>query len=352
MAIVLSSSGAASASATNPAITSGVAGRTSRPPTTVSTGWSRYFRRVTTPKLPPPPRSAQNSSGSVSCVHAAQPPVGGDDLRREQVVDGQPVLAHEEADAAGERDAADPDGARVAEAGREPVLARRDGVRAGGEARARPDRAPGGIELERAQRREVDHDAAVADAVARGAVAAAADRELGSGLAGVGDDAGDVVGARDAGDERGAAVDVRGEDGPRLVVGGVLRGEDPALEVWGQPGSGEHRPGILSCAAYKRNSREFLCAVQDRATLIAMRKPAATSHRGVTRQAVAEAAADLVAADGLEALSVRQVANRLGVWPTTVMHHAGGRRDGLLTLLIEHLAAGIRTEPTAAGGHG
>jgi AcrR family transcriptional regulator len=71
----------------------------------------------------------------------------------------------------------------------------------------------------------------------------------------------------------------------------------------------------------------------------------ATSHRGVTRQAVAEAAADLVAADGLEALSVRQVANRLGVWPTTVVHHAGGRREGLLALLIEHLAAGISTEP-------
>jgi len=69
-----------------------------------------------------------------------------------------------------------------------------------------------------------------------------------------------------------------------------------------------------------------------------MRKPAGTSHRGVTRQAVAEAAAGLVAVDGLEALSVRQVAHRLGVWPTTVMHHAGGRRDGLLALLIEHLA--------------
>ena len=58
-------------------------------------------------------------------------------------------------------------------------------VLAGGEARARPGRAPGGVQLERAQRREVDHDAAVGDAVARGAVAAAADRELGPGLAGV-----------------------------------------------------------------------------------------------------------------------------------------------------------------------
>jgi TetR/AcrR family transcriptional regulator, tetracycline repressor protein len=75
-----------------------------------------------------------------------------------------------------------------------------------------------------------------------------------------------------------------------------------------------------------------------------MRKPAATSHRGVTRQAIAEAAADLVAAEGLEALSVRKVANRLGVWPTTVMHHAGGSREGLITLLIEHLAAGIDTD--------
>jgi TetR/AcrR family tetracycline transcriptional repressor len=77
----------------------------------------------------------------------------------------------------------------------------------------------------------------------------------------------------------------------------------------------------------------------------ALRKTAGTSHRGVTREAVAAAAADLVATDGLEALSVRQVANSLGVWPTTVMHHAGGRRDGLLALLIEHLAAGIATEP-------
>jgi AcrR family transcriptional regulator len=74
---------------------------------------------------------------------------------------------------------------------------------------------------------------------------------------------------------------------------------------------------------------------------------AATAHRGVTRQAVAEAAAELVAARGLDALSIRRVASRLGVWPTTVMHHAGGSRDGLVALLIEHLAAGIAT-----GAHG
>jgi TetR/AcrR family tetracycline transcriptional repressor len=86
-----------------------------------------------------------------------------------------------------------------------------------------------------------------------------------------------------------------------------------------------------------------LCAVQDPVMLDHVRKPPDTSHRGVTRQAVAEAAAGLVARDGLEALSVRKVAERLGVWPTTVTHHAGGR-DGLVALLIEHLAAGIGTE--------
>src|SRR3954454_2779134 len=75
-----------------------------------------------------------------------------------------------------------------------------------------------------------------------------------------------------------------------------------------------------------------------------MRKPSPISHGGVTRRGVGHAAAELVADGGLEALSVRQVASRLGVWPTTVIHHAGGQRDGLLPLLIEHLAAGIRTQ--------
>ena len=63
-AMVESSSGAASAAATNAAIDSAVAGRISMPPTIVVTACSRYWNRVTTPKLPPPPRIAQNRSGS------------------------------------------------------------------------------------------------------------------------------------------------------------------------------------------------------------------------------------------------------------------------------------------------
>jgi hypothetical protein len=63
LAMVDRSSGAAWASAMSAAMTSGVAGRKSIPPTMVSTSCSRKRNLVATPKLPPPPRIAQNRSG-------------------------------------------------------------------------------------------------------------------------------------------------------------------------------------------------------------------------------------------------------------------------------------------------
>ncbi len=86
-------------------------------------GCSRNWNRVTTPKLPPPPRIAQNRSGWRLGVDVQQLAVGGDDVGGEQVVDRQAVLAHEVADAAAEREAADADRAGVAEADREAVRA-------------------------------------------------------------------------------------------------------------------------------------------------------------------------------------------------------------------------------------
>lgn len=74
MAIVVSSSGAASAAAANPATTSGVAGSSSMPPTNSRTSWSRNRNRVTTPKLPPPPRMAQNRSGWLSASTRSDSP--------------------------------------------------------------------------------------------------------------------------------------------------------------------------------------------------------------------------------------------------------------------------------------
>ena len=71
LAMVDSSWGAASAAARNPLIVSGVAGSTSRPPRIVSTGWSRNWNLVATPKLPPPPRMAQNSKSPDNCRQIA-----------------------------------------------------------------------------------------------------------------------------------------------------------------------------------------------------------------------------------------------------------------------------------------
>ena len=135
-AIVESSSGAASAAATKPASVSAVAGSTSMPPTTVSTACSRNWNRVATPKLPPPPRIAQKRSGSCSASTAQVPAVRGHDLGGEQAVDRQAVLADEVADAAAEREAADPDRAGVAE----PVASRARRPRGDLAARSAPSR--------------------------------------------------------------------------------------------------------------------------------------------------------------------------------------------------------------------
>ena len=63
LAIAVICSGASSAASTNETIVSGVAGSITMPPTTAPSSCSLKPSRVTTPKLPPPPRIAQNRSG-------------------------------------------------------------------------------------------------------------------------------------------------------------------------------------------------------------------------------------------------------------------------------------------------
>ena len=137
-AIVESSSGAASAAAMKPAIVSGVAGRTSSPP---DDGVDRME------PVPEPSGDAEVAAAAADrpeqvrvrvAVGAHELAVRGHDVGREQVVDREPVLAHEVADAAAEGEAADADGAGVAEADAEPVLRGRDGDLAGRRARLGP----------------------------------------------------------------------------------------------------------------------------------------------------------------------------------------------------------------------
>ncbi len=74
LAIVESSSGAAFAASRKPVIVSVVAGRISMPPTISEISCSRSLRRVAMPKLPSPPRIAQNRSGSESSLASTTSP--------------------------------------------------------------------------------------------------------------------------------------------------------------------------------------------------------------------------------------------------------------------------------------
>ena len=160
LAIVDSSSGAASAAAMNPAITSGVAGRISMPPTIV--GRARGAGTGTASR----PRSCRHRRGSPRtgrdpCRHrrAGPRPSAVTISAASSVVDGQAELAHEVADAATERDPAEPDRAGVAEAGREAVLGRGRRVLGRRQAGPGPGRAPVDVDLERRQVAQVDDDA-------------------------------------------------------------------------------------------------------------------------------------------------------------------------------------------------
>ena len=124
LAIVESSSGAASASAMKPAIASGVAGRISIPPTI---GVDRVEPELEAGRDAEVAAAAADRPEQVRIVlgvDAEELAVGGHDLGGEQVVDREAVLADEVADAAAERDPADPDRAGVAEPDRQAVRAR------------------------------------------------------------------------------------------------------------------------------------------------------------------------------------------------------------------------------------
>ena len=241
-AIVDSSSGAASAAAMNPAMVSGVAGRISMPPTISGSSWSRYWNRVTTPKLPPPPRIAQNRSGWWSASTWRSCAVGGHDLGREQVVDGQAVLAHEVADAAAERDPADADRAGVAEADGQAVLAERRGELRRGQAGLGPRRPAVDVDVEPFSSDRSSTMPPSVDAVAGAAVAAAADGELEAGLAREATTAATSSASATLTMAAGSAVDRRRDHGARLVVVVVAGGDDPALErgaqLWDREGGG------------------------------------------------------------------------------------------------------------------
>ena len=205
-----------------------------RPPSTSPTRCARKVKLVTTPKLPPPPRSAQNRSGSASAETCRTRPSAVTTSAPTQVVDRQPVPAHQPALAAAEREAGE---ARVADGagGDGEAEALRLAVElAEAQAGAGDDDAALGVDGDPLERGEVEHDAAVADAEARHAVPAAAHGERQSAVAGGGEHGHDVVGVATARDDGGAAVDRAVEDGARVVVAAVAGDDDVAAHAAAQ----------------------------------------------------------------------------------------------------------------------
>ncbi len=180
---------------------------------------------MTTPKLPPPPRSAQNRSGCSASLAVTSSPVRGDHLGRDQVVARQPVAAGEVADPAAEGEPAD------AGRGDDPA-GRRQPVRAGGVVEAAPGHAaagPGGprrrVHRHRGQPGQVRDQRAVRRTETRDAVPAAAHGQLRAGFPRVPHHSGHVGRAGAPHDGGRATVDHEVVDLPGLVVAGVRRGD-------------------------------------------------------------------------------------------------------------------------------
>src|SRR5689334_21732270 len=70
-----------------------------------------------------------------------------------------------------------------------------------------------------------------------------------------------------------------------------------------------------------------------------------TRQKGVTRAAVAAATADVIADLGIDQLSMRKVAVRLGVTPMALYNHVRDK-DELLELAAEHVRDQIRVDET------
>jgi AcrR family transcriptional regulator len=67
---------------------------------------------------------------------------------------------------------------------------------------------------------------------------------------------------------------------------------------------------------------------------MATHRAATTRRPPLTRNRIAEAALTVTAVDGLPALTLQRVADRLGVWPMALYHHVDGK-DGLVRLVLQ-----------------
>ena len=173
-------------------------------------------------------------------------PVGGDDLRRDEVVAGQADAARQVPDPAAECEAADA-GRRDDPAGRrQPVLVGCVVEGAPGRPALRSRRPLAGIDVDVLHADEVDHDGVVARPEPGNAVRSAAHGDWQSVLARVVHGRDDVVGVRGAHDHLRAPVDHRVVDPACLVVPRVLGSDGLAPYVVAQLSRRSRRHGSPS----------------------------------------------------------------------------------------------------------
>jgi hypothetical protein len=154
----------------------------------------------------------------------------GDHLGLYEIVDGEPVLAHEPADAAAQAEAADAGVAHDAARGSQTVRLclvvdispQRTTLDEG--------RAVDGIDGDGAHRRQVDHDSVVAQRGAGHVVAPASYGDLEVAVAGEAHRCGHICGATAAGDQPRSSVDRAVPYGSGAVVVMVVGGDEVAAE--------------------------------------------------------------------------------------------------------------------------
>jgi hypothetical protein len=156
----------------------GLAGRISTPPRIVSISLELVLQTCDDPEVPAAAAERPEQVRVPLGIDVQPVAVRGYELRGEQIIDGQAVLADKPADASSEGQPGNPDRSGVTESGRETVPRRFGGVLAGGEPGLGPSDPALRVDVQPAHIRHVQYQAAVGCAVTGQTVPAAADREL------------------------------------------------------------------------------------------------------------------------------------------------------------------------------
>ena len=193
------------------------------------TRWAWNSNEVTTPKFPPPPRSAQNRSGWLVSLAVTTSPAAVTTWAETQVVAGQSEPALQHPHPAVQRQAADAGlGDLAGGYGQPEQLGLVVEVGQGGAA-LNPDALADRVDLDAAHQGQVDQQSVVAGAVPGDAVPAAAHRHRQARGAGETHGLDDVGGSQASDDHRRMAVDRCVVDRPGLVVARLSRLQrDPA----------------------------------------------------------------------------------------------------------------------------